>query len=147
MFGSKSASPAEITVIGRGAVIEGTIRASGRVQVDGRVEGTLEVDGHVCVGPSGSISGEVIADELAIGGRVQGKANARAHLHVISGGAVEGEVRYGTLQVDRGGVLHGNTAHGESAVQATSAGAEALRAAPPPPPLPAGAARASIAAV
>ena len=117
MFGKKSsraASSAEPTVIGRGAVIEGTIRLSGHVQIDGHIEGRLEVEGQVSVGPNGSITGEVSADELIIGGKVDGKAVARQHLHVASGGAVRGEVRYGSLQIDRGGLIDGNTGHGQT---------------------------------
>jgi cytoskeletal protein CcmA (bactofilin family) len=115
MFGNKSKGKAstEPTVIGRGTCIEGTIRVSGRVQVDGQIDGTLLAEGPVSVGPSGSIIGEVAAHELAVGGRVEGKVNVREHLHVAPNGVCRGEVRYGSLQVDRGGVLDGSTAHGE----------------------------------
>jgi cytoskeletal protein CcmA (bactofilin family) len=115
MFGNKSKGNAstEPTVIGRGTCIEGTIRVSGRVQVDGQIDGTLLAEGPVSVGPSGSIIGEVAAHELAVGGRVEGKVNVREHLHVAPNGVCRGEVRYGSLQVDRGGVLDGSTAHGE----------------------------------
>jgi cytoskeletal protein CcmA (bactofilin family) len=74
MFGSKSEEP---TVIGRGAVIEGTVRVRGRVQVDGRVEGTLEVEGMLSVGPEGRVSGEVIAEDIAVGGEFEGKITAK----------------------------------------------------------------------
>jgi cytoskeletal protein CcmA (bactofilin family) len=117
MFGSKSKRSAstEPTVIGRGTVIEGTIRVAGRVQVDGQIDGTLLAEGHVSVGPSGSILGEIVAHELAVGGRVEGKVSVRENLHVAPEGVCRGEVRYGSLQVDRGGVLDGSTAHGEGA--------------------------------
>ena len=115
MFKSKAAEP---TVIGRGAMIEGTVRASGRIQIDGQIDGRLEVDGHVSVGPNGRITGEVIADDLVVGGRVEGKVTAKNHLHVASTGAVKGEVRYGTLQVDRGAAFDGSALHGQqSAVE------------------------------
>jgi cytoskeletal protein CcmA (bactofilin family) len=114
MFGNKSKTNAatEPTVIGRGTLIEGTVRVSGRVQVDGQIDGTLVAEGPVSVGPSGSIIGEVVAHELAVGGRVEGKVSIREHLHVAPNGVCRGEVRYGSLQVDRGGVLDGSTAHG-----------------------------------
>lgn len=142
MFRKSKSNAAEPTVVGRGAVIEGTVRAQGRVQVDGRIEGTLEVEGEVSVGPSGSIQGRVIADELAIGGHVTGKITARAHLRVLSGGSVRGEIRYGTLEVDRGGVLHGNTTQGDASSDASSdavieAETALLTAPAAPPPLPA----------
>jgi cytoskeletal protein CcmA (bactofilin family) len=114
MFRAKPA--AEPTVIGQGTTIEGNLRASGRVQIDGHLKGTLEVDGQVSVGPKGSITGELIADELAIGGRVEGKVTARKHLYVAATGAVIGELCYGTLQVERGAVIDGRALHGEGEV-------------------------------
>ena len=117
MFRSKASASnsTEPTVIGRGTVIEGTVRVSGRVQVDGRIDGTLVADGHVSVGPSGAILGEVVAVELAVGGRVEGKVSVREHLHVAPQGIARGELRYGSLQVDRGGVLDGSTANASAA--------------------------------
>jgi cytoskeletal protein CcmA (bactofilin family) len=132
MFGKKTtANSAEPTVIGRGAIIEGTVRASGPIQVDGQIEGTLQVDGQVSVGPHGAITGELIADEIVIGGRAHGKVSARGHLHVAAGGSVRGEVRYGSLQIDRGGVIDGNTGQGETeeepAVARHDSGSQSVR--------------------
>ncbi len=110
MFGSKPADP---TVIGRGATIEGHVKASGRIQIDGTIDGTLEVEGHVSVGPNGRVMGELIADDLVVAGRVDGKVTAKKHLHVASSGSVHGEVQYGTLQVDRGAVIDGQALHGD----------------------------------
>jgi cytoskeletal protein CcmA (bactofilin family) len=94
-------------------VIEGTVRVTGRVQVDGQIDGTLIAQGNVSVGPSGVISGEVVAHDLVVGGRVEGKVNVTELLHIAPNGIARGEVRYGSLCVDRGGVLDGSTAHGE----------------------------------
>lgn len=124
MFGSKT-SVEEPTVIGRGAMIQGTVRVRGRVQVDGRVEGTLEVEGTLSVGPEGRIKGEVTADDVAVGGEIEGKVTARKHLHVIRTGKVRGEVRYDTLQIDRGAVLDGRTLHGDEGPAGKAAIAEA----------------------
>lgn len=114
MFKSKgSASSSEPTVIGKGTMIEGTVKVTGRVQIDGHIDGTLVAEGHVSVGPTGTVIGEVYAEELAVGGRVEGKVNVKNHLHVAPGGTARGEMRYGSLQVDRGGVIDGSTAHGD----------------------------------
>jgi cytoskeletal protein CcmA (bactofilin family) len=115
MFGSKQAQQ-EPTLIGRGAVIEGKVRATGRVQVDGHVDGVLEVDGQVSIGPDGRVT-------------------ARGHLHVLSSGRIEGDARYETLQVDRGAVIEGRTLHGEEVREASSGetGPRAVRPSTPAP--------------
>ncbi len=122
MFGKRQQRSATVTIIAQGSIVEGTLRVKGVVQIDGTVEGTLIADGHVSVGPEGSIRGEVIADALSIGGRVEGSLQARGHLHVLSTGAVRGDARYTTLEVDRGGVMDGrasrtNEAGGASPVK------------------------------
>jgi cytoskeletal protein CcmA (bactofilin family) len=136
MFGKKTAAATEPTVIGQGAVIEGSLRVSGRVQVDGRIEGSLTVDGMVSVGPTGSVVGDVEADELAVGGRVEGNVTARKHLYVAATGAVCGELCYGSLQVERGAVLDGRSFKGEAKPAATPASKEVeKKAAPGAPPI------------
>lgn len=137
MFGSKATKKAtEPTVIGQGTVIEGTIRVAGRVQVDGQIDGSLFAEGHVSVGPTGSILGEVVAAELAVGGRVEGKVNVRDNLHIAPGGTARGEVRYGSLQVDRGGVIDGSTLQGEDTNTLEGTSNQSADSAHAPPPLP-----------
>jgi len=127
MFKSKtSVNSAEPTVIGKGTVIEGTVRITGRVQIDGKIDGTLIAEGHVSVGPEGSVLGELTAGELAVGGNVEGRVNVRGHLHVAPGGKARGEMRYGSLQVDRGGVIDGSTAHGDERDDGESAESTSL---------------------
>src|SRR5690349_14629054 len=123
MFNKKQPAT-EPTVIGQGAKIEGNIRISGRVQIDGRIEGCLTVDGLVSVGPTGAISGEVIAEELAVGGRVEGKITVHKHLYVAATGAVCGELCYGTLQVERGAIIDGRALQGEAKPGAQAASHE-----------------------
>jgi cytoskeletal protein CcmA (bactofilin family) len=113
MFGTRHAEGP--TVVGEGAVIVGTLSGRGRVQIDGVVEGSVKVQGHVSVGPRGRIEGDLVADDVAVGGEVKGRVVARAHLHVVATGRVRGDMHYGSLQVERGAVLEGRTAHGEPA--------------------------------
>jgi cytoskeletal protein CcmA (bactofilin family) len=125
----------EPTIIGKNTVIEGTIRVAGPVQVDGHIEGALVAQGAVSVGPTGSIVGELIAEELALGGRIDGKISVRDHLHVAPGATARGELRYGSLQVDRGGVIDGSTLQSEATTPVVpTAAAETSRQPPPLPP-------------
>ena len=119
MFGSKvKADPPGPTVIGKGCIVEGTVRASGPVQVDGRIDGALFAEGcHVAIGPSGSITGDVMAGDLAIGGRVEGTLSVLGHLHIATGASVHGAVCYGSLEVERGGVLIGRVLHDDAEMQ------------------------------
>lgn len=109
MFG-KSKKPAGATVIGAGDSIEGSLIIEGMLHVDGQIQGDVRAAGQVSIGPDGLIVGEVEADVVTIAGRVEGRLVAQSHLHVLSTGVFEGDAFFGSLQVDRGGVVHGSTA-------------------------------------
>jgi len=107
MFGKKkSGGP---TLIGEGSELEGTLRIRDGLQVDGSVEGTVEVDGGISVGPKGVLRGEVRADSASVAGTIEGTLVVEGHLHLLATGRLEGEVEYGSLQVERGGELSGRT--------------------------------------
>jgi cytoskeletal protein CcmA (bactofilin family) len=119
LVGSSSESrmaASNTTVIGSGAVIEGSIRVQGSVRVEGVVNGVLIVEGSAAIAAGGEVVGDVLADELSIAGRLDGNTSVRDHLHVARTGSLYGDARYGTLQVDRGGVLVGRPVPGEDKI-------------------------------
>lgn len=122
------------TLIGSAVIIEGSIRVEGPLQLNGRLSGVLIVEGAAAIGATGMVIGDVVANDLRVTGRVEGNVSVRDHLHVANGGCVRGDVRYGTLQVDRGGILAGTTVQGEDTI---SLDAELDEAATIPEPLPA----------
>lgn len=95
------------TVIASGAFLEGSLRSDGDVHVEGRVRGSVDGAAAVSVGPTGTIQGDVRADEVTVGGRVEGTVIATARLHMLSTGTIQGDARYGSLEVDRGGQIEG----------------------------------------
>jgi cytoskeletal protein CcmA (bactofilin family) len=97
------------TVIAAGASIEGTVRCEGALHVDGRIQGSVESVSTVSVGADGMIKGDVLADEVTVGGRIEGTVIAASRLHMLSTGAIYGDARYGSLEVDRGGLIEGRT--------------------------------------
>ena len=109
MFGKKRGGGP--TVIGQGAVFEGTLRVSNGLQVDGAVHGDVEVEGGLTIGPEGALVGEVRADTAVVAGRVEGAMVTEGLLQVRASGRVEGQVSYGSLEVERGAELIGQTAH------------------------------------
>ena len=76
-------------------VVTGTIRGTGRLHIDGRVEGDVTV-GTLAVGTGGSLSGTAIADQADIAGSVKGLVRAASV-------AVSGVVQYDRLSVAPGG--------------------------------------------
>jgi cytoskeletal protein CcmA (bactofilin family) len=112
----------DITLVGQGAVFEGTLKVQNSLHVDGRVEGRVEAEGLVEVGPDGVIQGDLEARDVAIAGTVEGRVTARNHLHVLTTGAVDGDVVYQTMEVERGGTIHGTSKRLETQGAAAAAG-------------------------
>ena len=140
MIGSKSkARAAEPTVIGHGAVIEGSVRSTASVHLNGRVEGLLIAEGDAIIGPTGSVLGDVMAERLVLEGAIEGNVSVRGHLVVAACGVLRGDVRYGTLQVERGGILAGSALHGEDVITIEAETMEEVHDEPMPMPNPAGA--------
>lgn len=82
-------------------VVTGTVRGTGRLHIDGRVDGDVTV-GALAVGERGSLSGTAVADDAAIAGRVHGLVRA-ATVSVAAAGSLSGVVQYDRLTVAAGG--------------------------------------------
>ncbi|MGE0801474.1 MAG: polymer-forming cytoskeletal protein [Lautropia sp.] len=98
--------------IGEGAIFEGELRFSGRLEVDGQVVGAVIAEppegSEVVVGPKGRIQGPVIAASVLVAGRIEGSIKAGIRLEVAAGARVRGEIVYRDLQVQHGAVLEGS---------------------------------------
>src|SRR5262245_59107866 len=105
MFGKKPA-----TTVGATTVVRGNFEAGDDdVAVQGRVEGDLRTTGAVTGGVTGVVIGDIEADSVTVAGRVQGVVTARGRLYMHSSGRIDGNVAYGTLEVDRGGIIEGHS--------------------------------------
>ncbi|MBI2895842.1 MAG: polymer-forming cytoskeletal protein [Deltaproteobacteria bacterium] len=109
MFGRKRDGTSGTTLVGQGAVIEGSLESEQDIHVDGRVGGSVESAGTVSIGAAGAVLGRVRGDTVTIGGRVEGTVTATSCLHMLSTGCIQGDAFYGSLEVDRGGVIEGQT--------------------------------------
>ena len=60
------------TVIAAGATVTGTLRGEGIIQVEGTVEGEIDLQGAVIVASTGMVKGPVTADVIRMAGRIEG---------------------------------------------------------------------------
>ena len=104
--------PALETVVARGAVVEGRIETDTPVRVEGRVRGDLRVKGPVTVASSGRVDGDIAAHEVRIRGGVTGRVEATGVVEIAASGRIEGEVAGGSLVIEEGGVLEGQSRAG-----------------------------------
>ena len=101
--------PPSSTVISAGATVTGALRGEGIIQVEGTVEGEIELNGAVIVTPTGLVKGPVTADVIRLAGRIEGVVTARERLLLQKTGRLEGDMSTPSLEVEDGGRLNGRS--------------------------------------
>jgi cytoskeletal protein CcmA (bactofilin family) len=97
-------------IVGRGIRLQGEITACDLLVVEGEVEAKLNRTKAVQISEGGTFKGDAEIEEAEIGGVFEGSLVARKRLVVRATGQVTGDVRYGEIEVERGGRLSGKLA-------------------------------------
>jgi cytoskeletal protein CcmA (bactofilin family) len=100
--------PPGLSFFGDEVVVSGDVTTSAQLHVDGRIEGDVRC-GQLCQGASGTIAGNIVADEARIAGLVEGTVNART-LVIETSGRVTGDVTYETITIAAGAQVDGRLA-------------------------------------
>ncbi len=96
-------------VIGRDICLSGEITSCDRLVVEGSVEVNISDARALEVAASGHFKGEAEVDQADISGRFEGNLTAREKLTVRAGGRVSGTIRYGSIVIESGGEISGDT--------------------------------------
>jgi cytoskeletal protein CcmA (bactofilin family) len=94
-------------IVGRDISLNGEIRTCDTLVVEGRVEAVLQDCKNIEILTPGEFKGAAEVDVADISGQFNGDLTARSRLIVRTGGKVLGKIRYGQLEIERGGVLSG----------------------------------------
>jgi cytoskeletal protein CcmA (bactofilin family) len=95
-------------IVGQGIRLSGEITACDRLVVEGTVEVTLNETRALEIAESGRFTGGCEVEEAEISGVYEGELTVRKRLLIHSSGRVKGTVRYGELEIERGGRLTGS---------------------------------------
>ena len=90
------------TIIAQGITFTGMIRGEGNVQIEGRLEGEVDLMGSVTVANGGVVQGPVTADAVRVAGDLTGSVTAREHLCLERTGSIHGDVATASLMVENG---------------------------------------------
>ena len=95
-------------VIGREISLNGEINSCYLLVVEGKVEATMKECREIRITETGTFKGQVEFERADISGVFEGDLTAREHLVVRSTGRVTGKVRFGELEIERGGQVLGD---------------------------------------
>lgn len=99
-------SPNSSNSIVAGTIIEGNIKASSDVRIDGELVGNITCNGKLILGPDGKIIGEIFCQNAVIEGLFQGKITCSELLNVRETAKIKGEINTEKLIVQSGAVFN-----------------------------------------
>ena len=102
------------TLIATGTQIKGDVQFSGRLHVDGKIDGAIRGDGPqamLTLSAHASVTGEVQAPHIVIDGAITGDVTASERLELASNARVEGNVYYKLLEMSAGAQINGKMVH------------------------------------
>ena len=113
--GKKTGCSGIDTVIGSQTHVEGDVRFSGGLHIDGTVKGNLVAEPGtetvLTVSEKGRIEGDVRVPNLILNGAVQGDVHASERVELASHARVTGNVYYNLIEMAMGAEVNGNLVH------------------------------------
>ena len=119
MFGKKKQPPIK-SLIAQGTCIEGNLKFTDGLRIDGAVIGNIRAeddsDSILVISESATVTGAIYADHVIINGRVIGPVHASELLELQPKAKIDGDVSYKALEMHQGAAIFGQlrpTAHHE----------------------------------
>ena len=103
----KEALGAEMTVLGRGAQLEGTLESVESIRIDGQAKGKIAARGDVILSSDSQVEADIHAQNVVTGGTLKGNITARTRTELAEGGRMEGTIRSKVLVVRDGALFSG----------------------------------------
>jgi len=101
-----SEAPA-VNMIGKGTSIKGDIKSDGDFRVDGMLHGSIQSNGKIVVGVSGSIEGDIICQNADFSGQVKATIRVKELLSLKATCKLTGDVYTGKLAIEPGAKFSG----------------------------------------
>jgi len=103
-----SSAGGKSTYITAGVKIKGQISGRAEIVVDGEVEGRLDIQAAVVVGPNGAVNGDIVAKSVSVEGKVLGNVKASETFELQASGRIEGDVTAPRVIIAEGAFFKGN---------------------------------------
>jgi cytoskeletal protein CcmA (bactofilin family) len=104
----------DTSLIARGTVIQGDVRFSGALHLEGRIVGSIHAEEQGAVftlSESGIVEGEIRVPHAIINGYVRGDIHAAERLELATEARITGDVQYRSLEMAAGAQVNGRMSH------------------------------------
>jgi len=99
---SVEGSDPDVTRIGKSVVIKGNISGGGSLYLDGELEGNVELNGSLTVGPEGRVRANIQARSIVVQGRVEGDLYGLEHAKLKKSATVVGDIYTPRIAIEDG---------------------------------------------
>ena len=110
VFGKKNPPPIK-SLIAQGTCIEGNIKFTDGLRVDGEIIGNIQANpgsaSILVLSETAVVTGQIQADHVIINGRVLGPVHASELLELQPKARIEGDVAYKALEMHQGATISG----------------------------------------
>jgi cytoskeletal protein CcmA (bactofilin family) len=104
-FTTTATAPA---VLGKEVTITGEIHSREPLIIEGEVEGTIDVAGHLLtIAVNGNVRANVKATEINVLGSLQGTVDGADKIYIRSGGRFVGDIHARGIVIEDGGFIRG----------------------------------------
>jgi cytoskeletal protein CcmA (bactofilin family) len=105
---AKDPAPSSAAAIGSSMIIKGDIFSREELYVDGEVEGKLELQHRLTIGPRGKVKAQIRAREVVIAGNVQGNVEVSEKITIQRNGSLIGDIKTAGIVIDDGAYFKGS---------------------------------------
>lgn len=95
--------------LGRSLSFKGEISGSEALHIDGRVEGTIRLDGaYLNVGPGAMVKASIHAREVVVRGEIAGNVTTTERIDIRNGGSLVGDIVAHSVSIEEGAYFKGS---------------------------------------
>lgn len=95
------------SIIGADMIVEGNIKATEAIRVEGNVKGDVSSEGTLVISSTGKVIGNIKGNNIMIAGTIEGDLFSGGRTEVASTGRIIGNIRTKSLIVDENAVFQG----------------------------------------
>lgn len=107
MLGKKDAEIKITTLVGSDAELKGDFTSGGSVRIDGKITGNVTVEKTLILGVTGSITGDVKAENVMIGGEILGDVTVTNKTELMETAKVVGDISTNLIVIDENAIFQG----------------------------------------
>ena len=105
--GRRGTLPSTAFRVGEKLSIKGEIAGEGDLELAGRFEGFINVQGTVVIGDHAEVDADITASMIVVGGKVRGNLNAAGRVEILPQGVLTGNLKTGSFTAADGASVKG----------------------------------------